>query len=501
MKRYIAILAFASLFLCSCNEKLDKVNTNPNNMEYGTFHPSSLLPNILFSGAEALERLTYNLSNEIIQYSVSSNTLDAYHRYQIPNGVPAGLWNNCARWAASADHMRELAEKDVSYCNFRAIALTMRAYYMQILVDSFGDAPFEEAFKGYYGTFKPKFDSTVDIYKQLIEDLDTALSLYDITGRPMSDAEAKKDYLYNGDLSKWRKFTNSLQLRILMRCSNCTEIDSKAKILEIFNNPATYPVFESNSDAAVYCYLGADGNINPYGSTDETSFANSRRAAEFIVEQMDATDDPRISLYFVQVGGAWRGAKSGVATRDDAGIGSAAKLNKKLIGDYASPFSFFNYDEVLFIWAEAAQRSIIPGGPALAKEYYNKAIEASIRHWSDLPGNDSPVTDKAIAQFLAKVAYNGTYEQLMVQKYVACFWYGFESWAEYRRTGYPDLPIANTTLNDQILPRRFEYPVNTASTNPENYAVALEHLQKDYKGGDDMKTPVWWSKYRIEHFN
>jgi len=500
MKRYIAILAFACLLTSSCNEKLDKVNTNPNNMEYGTVHPVSLLPNILFSGAEALERLTFNLANEVIQYSVSVNTMDAYNRYQIPNGVSASLWNNCARWASSADHMREQAEKDVSYCNFQAIALTMRAYYMQILVDSFGDTPFEEAFKGYYGVYKPKFDSTVDIYKQLIADLDYALSLYDITGRPMSDTETDKDFLYHGDLTKWRKFTNSLQLRILMRCSNCTEIDSKAKILEIYNNPATYPIFESNNDAAVYRYTGKDGNINPYGGTDETSFSNSRRAAEFIIDLMNDTGDPRISLYFVQTGGAWKGAKSGVATKEESGSSAAAKLNKKIIADYDSPFSFMNYDEVLFILAEAAQRGIIPGGASLASEYYKLAIESSIKHWSDLPGNDKPVSDKAIQQFLGKVPYDGSYEQLMTQKYVACFWYGFESWAEYRRTDYPALTIAPTTMNDQILPRRFEYPVNTATTNPENYAVALEHLQKDYQGDDDMKTPVWWSKYRIEHF-
>lgn len=116
-----------------------------------------------------------------------------------------------------------------------------------------------------------------------------------------------------------------------------------------------------------------------------------------------------------------------------------------------------------------------------------------------MPGNANPVSEAAITQFLAKVEWDGTFVQLMNQKYLALFWVAFEAWAEYRRTGLPDLPIASTTKNDGILPRRLPYPVNTGATNPDNYADAVNILRTRYKGADDMKTPVWWSKYRVDN--
>lgn len=501
MKRHLIIYTAAAVLISvqSCNE-LDRINTNPNNMTVGDIHPSSLLPNILFSGAESLDKLTYNLGSELIQHTVGTSTTQAFHRFQIPNGVSSGLWNNCARWAASADHMRELAAADPGFCNFEAIALTMRAFYMQTLTDSYGDAPFSEAFRGMDGEMHPKFDTQKEIYLQLIEDLKRANSLYNATGRPMTESQSNKDLLYGGNLDRWKRFTNSLLLRVIMRASYCEDIDAAGLLTEIYSNPGEYPVFSSEADAAVYRFTGIDNNLNPYGSTTLIAYQTPKRAAEFLVNLLDRTGDPRISLFFNQVGGKWEGAVSGIANRDEGNMGDAAKVNKDILGDYDSPYSFMNYDEVLFIWAEAAKRGLIAGGEDLAASYYRQAVEASVRHWSDMPGNDNPVSDLAISQFLVKVAYDGTYEQIMTQKYVALFWVGFEAWAEYRRTEFPSLTIAQSTMNDHILPRRFEYPVNTASTNKDNYAEALARLRQDYKGDDDMKTPVWWSKNRIENF-
>lgn len=108
------------------------------------------------------------------------------------------------------------------------------------------------------------------------------------------------------------------------------------------------------------------------------------------------------------------------------------------------------------------------------------------------------ITDKTISNFLAKVPYNNTVEQIINQKYVALFWVGYESWYEYRRTGFPKLKIGTATSNDHVLPTRFQYPDNTANVNVANYQAQLERLRTVYKGGDDMKTPVWWSKQAAE---
>lgn len=493
------ILAAAAALLCSCTKGFEEMNKNPNKMIVGSVSPASLLPDILYNGSSALVSQSYTLANELMQYSVSSNTTDAYHRFMIPNGVGASLWNNMARWAASANHMESLCT-DGTLDNFKAIAITMRSYYMQILTDSFGDVPFTQAFKAMDGVIKPEFDSQRDIYLKLITDLETANRLYN-PEFAMTDTQKAKDLLYGGDILKWRKFTNSLLFRMLMRVSLCedAEIDALGRMNRMLQSPSEYPLFANNDDSAILYFSGEDPNLNPYGKTNEVSFSSSRRVGQTILSKMTAASDPRLPLYFVQNGGTWKGCISGGATREETGASSAAMINKTVVGDYNSPYSLMNYDEILFIKAEAAKRGYIPGGEALAQAMYTEGVEASIRHWSSLPGIANPVSELAITQYLAKVSYNGTLEQILDQKYVALFWCGFEAWADYRRTGLPVLPIAATTMNDHIHPRRLVYPVNTGSTNPENYAAALSVLQTRYHGSDDMKTPVWWSMYRVEH--
>lgn len=85
-----------------------------------------------------------------------------------------------------------------------------------------------------------------------------------------------------------------------------------------------------------------------------------------------------------------------------------------------------------------------------------------------------------IEAYLQNVAYDGTLRCIIEQKYIALFWCGMEAWNEYRRTGYPELAIGSATSNDHILPTRFEYPVNTSTTNPVNYAQAVARLAESW---------------------
>ena len=85
-------------------------------------------------------------------------------------------------------------------------------------------------------------------------------------------------------------------------------------------------------------------------------------------------------------------------------------------------------------------------------------------------------------------------EKIITQKWITLFPMSLVAWTDYRRTGYPELTIGSATSNDHILPTRFEYPVNTSTTNPVNYAQAVARLAESWPGGgDNMRTPVWWS--------
>ena len=85
-----------------------------------------------------------------------------------------------------------------------------------------------------------------------------------------------------------------------------------------------------------------------------------------------------------------------------------------------------------------------------------------------------------------------TTEIIITQKYVSLFTVGYESWHEYRRTGYPLLVMGEAIRNDGVHPTRFPYPLVLRSSN-KNYATQLAKM-----GEDNMKTPVWWSRKAVK---
>jgi hypothetical protein len=77
----------------------------------------------------------------------------------------------------------------------------------------------------------------------------------------------------------------------------------------------------------------------------------------------------------------------------------------------------------------------------------------------------------------------------MLQKYYALFFVDFQQWFEYRRTGFPVLPVGPGMINNQKMPSRFEYPLPVRTNNPVNYQEAV-----GWMGGDDINVKVWWDK-------
>lgn len=498
----------------SCTSGFEELNDNQNVPKYWELSPVNLLEETIFSGSDGMRYRSWLFTGELIQYTVSGTSNNAYHRYVIGNSIMASTWNSLYVWAANANHMRQLArmpaKEDV---NTEAIALTLRTLFLSNATDIFGDIPCSEAFQSlpYYDennnfvektNLFPKFDTQEDVYKQLYATLEKANSLY---SEGLSIKSPSKDLIYGGDITKWKKFNNSLYLRLLMRLSNRSEIKMTfsadgtqpltvfEKINEILNNSIKYPIFTSNSDNSTIFYSGITPYINSFGDQTAGSF-NGRNAAEQIINMMDEQNDPRISTYFVQRGGAWKGVASGKGSQDTDND-NAAQLNKSVLGDYTSPYTLMKYDEVLLILCEAAKLGVIPGGDETASVYYRNAITASIQYWISVDPKKIAITDQAITNFIDNYApYDGTLENILNQKYIAMFWVGYEAWHDYRRTGYPKLNIGYGTFNDHILPTRFEYPINTAKTNPENYNEAVQRIKENYGGDDNMRSPVWWSR-------
>lgn len=519
MKKINIILAGALtlILMFACTANFEDINTNPNKTTVGEIRASGMFEPLLYNGANAWLNYTHFWNNELIQFTAfTGGTTRQEHRYFISDANWGSVWNTYARYSNNALHMYDVAieQKDVS---LEAIALTMKVLWMYNLADIFGDVPYSEAFTARKpgGTTKPKFDSQKEVYEQMFADLNAANDIY--ATKPVFIKPAL-DGMYGGSMEKWRKFNNSLYLRLLMRVSGRTEMGAGTKIAEIVNNPTKYPIFESNSDNATVVFSGNDPYRNQFADTDERTFTSSgRKLTEQVMKMMVVEEngqqvfvDPRLPIIgkknpsdVSNPNNIWIGTVSGGKQEEqsDADRGTSW-LNTKVFARNDAPGWFMDYAEVQFILAESAIRGFIPGGVTKAEEYYIEAVSSSLKKWAPLGQySELPVTitqddiENLLNSDLASWDKTSNKEELIGnQKYLALFWIGMEAYHEYRRTGYPELTIGNGAIyNDFILPTRFGYPTTTMATNSENSKVALDRMG----GENNMKTPVWWSKKAI----
>ena len=515
--KYILPIATSALLLAGCTQNFESTNSNPNKItvESGKLNASALFEPILYGGTNYLTYISYNWNDELIQHTAgTAYTTTTQHRYGIGDNNWTSLWNSIARYASDCNEMGRLAgvQNDPA---IQAVAKTLYVMYMQNLTDMFGDIPCSEAFKASEGNMKPVFDSQENVYTQLCYFLEKANEVY--AQKPyVNKAYPALDAMYQFNMEKWRKFNNSLYLRVLGRLSNRvnTIVDSTAnlnvaqKMQQIVDNPATYPIFEGNDDNATVHYSA----VAPYYSEfDPIDYDDNSFQCLHITEQMikmmvikDPNDakvdlyvDSRLPIIATKRGNYtyWKGTVSGGLMEnqgtDDKG---AALLNINTLRRDNSDEFLISYDEILFVLAEAAQRGMIRGGEEKAREYYEAAVKASLEKWSAFA--KSSVKEDKINEFLqsqlASWDLNENHLKLILdQKYLATFWVGMESWNDYRRTGYPELTIgAGTDPNDYILPTRMGYPNTTVATNADHVEEALKRMG----GENNMKLPVWWSK-------
>ncbi len=136
------------------------------------------------------------------------------------------------------------------------------------------------------------------------------------------------------------------------------------------------------------------------------------------------------------------------------------------------------YAEVQFILAELAFKGIIPGS---AQTFYENGVKAAIEQWgSTMPANyfTNP-----------KVAYNGTLERIMLQKYVGLFFVDHQQWYEQRKNRIPCLTKQRRFIQRRKMPQRMPYPTVTKVQNYDNYVTASQNM-----GGDNINTKMWWNQ-------
>lgn len=524
MKRYISILLVicGALLGQGCSH-FDDLNKNP----YGIYEASaaSFIQTITFQTQSKILSTSYNMTSQLMQHSVSVNSSETtvpIYNYDCSSSHASTFWDLYVQ-KGNAEAMLKEARK-TGNTGLEAVALVLRTYVMQIITDVYGDVPY---FQAGLMPVQPenidtnlKYDAQKEIYRDMLLTLEKANTLFQDAGA--ENFEAALDNTYGGVIANWRKLGNTLYLRLLMRMSlkvieddgglidlgeDYGSFDVRYKIAEIYNgfvnNNGNYPIFRSIDDRALVHYNALNSAYyTPFYNQTNTLFRQIA-ACETIVKEMTPTNDegktvvdPRFYYYFTATTGLpsqWYPSDIDNFLEDHK-VGYYA-YGSNGYGDLknAASYSLMNYSEPLFIFAEAVCREWVAGGPETAKQLYLDACEASMMEWN--PNDHSPkdvASRPDYIEFLDKTYdYDKALETIMTQKWIASFWYGVESWSDYRRTGYPLLKTNGPAAqNNGILCTRMRYPYTEPYKNGECYQEAVNGW---LGGSDDMQTDVWFA--------
>ncbi len=475
----LAGLAITSLGIVSCTKNFSTINTNPNGTTKAA--PEALLAPAIYDIVTKNQTRALRLTNELMQVHVTTINSDEIHRYIIRPSESDYMWNN---WYVQLTNIKDMYKgaSVVQQKSLMGISLILEAWVVSQITDLFGDVPYTEATLGKSGDYLPKFDSQKDIYASILDKLDTA-NVYLGVNQALTADQKPLDPLYAGDITKWRKFGNSLLLRLLLRVSGKAETNAGARIKKMVEtNAASYPIFASNDESAILKFTTTAPYVSAFNTYRDYDFNGDNGLAEFFINNLKDWGDPRIAKWAVQVGGQYLGIPSGYASGnvpDRKSYYPAALKDEPLLGN------IINYPEVQFILAEAAARGYISGN---AKTFYETGITNGITLWGyTVPPNYLLGADIV---WNPTGTLDGKLEQIHLQKYYSLFFTDFQQWSEYRRTGHPVLPIGPGVQNNGKMPSRFKYPVSVQSLNRKNYDAAVAAMG----GPDDLNTKMWWNQ-------
>lgn len=388
--------------------------------------------------------------------------------------------------------------------NLKNMARILQAFSFMVLTDSYGAVPYTNGGNGYYSeVFFPEYDSQESIYPKIISELEQATSGLNTSGKTETG-----EILYGGDIDKWRKFGNSLLLRAGMRLSKVDPAQAQAIVKKAFDGG----VITSNEDNAV---IRHDNNYqNPISTTLNGTEAANFYLAKAFVDELKYTNDPRLSSIAVRYIGAISGPtqtadKTSSAPEDQIGmpigydngsIGAVAtadglesfyaysQADRKRVAGLTAPWFILTAGQTNLLLAEARFRGWISIGTT--EKYFKDGVRASLEKMAEY-GDGSAISQDDQDAYLGSITLTSGNElnQINTQYWISSFLNGPEAFANFRRSGYPQLEANPYPGREVPFINRLTYPDSELSVNQENVATAINQ-----QGPDDLGTKVWWDK-------
>ncbi|MGY3213542.1 SusD/RagB family nutrient-binding outer membrane lipoprotein [Mucilaginibacter sp. HD30] len=522
----------AVLALGSCDKGFVEKNQSP-------YQQTTIDPAILLSSAQRnVSTGSWEVESTIVQQFVNAYDVGVTAGFQFNSIVGADTYN-VIRWnqmygGAAGNGTVRLLDRALALAKAEAIQRPnliqmiriLRAMNYMILVDTYGDVPYSEATKGFTGTdvsiLTPKYDKAADIYTDLLKELKEARAGFKLTGVNSTDA-VPFDIFYGTGFSsttatvqipKWQRLAGSLMLRLGMRYSKVDAAKAQSIVADAVAAPG---VMTSTADNAYIPFNATDNNPLNAGPRGTNPF--NYYLYEPFVNQLKNTKDPRgkyISAFYSspnvingtpqdtvlanQKGFPVGFNNSTVITKSDfngnAQSGSGfrySQLNYAVFGSNTAPIFVCTYAQTSLLLAEAAFRGWISGS---AETFYNNGIRASMDEYplyptaAAIPANTYNVY---IAQASVNFAGGNELQKINTQYWIASLGNQAESYANFRRSGFPALtpnsfgtPLPASTGG---FARRVPYPLIERSVNASGYQGAIASM-----GGDDVTQRLFWDK-------
>jgi hypothetical protein len=502
---YIAIISLGIGFT-GCDKDFEEININPVLSE--TIDPSYIFSNAVVNSAFN----TIRYDGAIVQQINTPFTgvlQGGNHNvwFETNNtGSPFNtLYSQPIKFLAEViEHTKDDPERS----NLFNMARIWRSYIFQVLVDTYGDVPYSESGKAYIeGVYLPMYDPQEAIYDDLLKEVSEAVVALD-PGKTIESNEP----LYQGDIAKWKKLGNSLLLRLGMRLS-AVDAAKAEQYVSMATNPANGGLMESIADNALLDFN--EIYLNP----STTVFNGSERANYYLgkpfVDYLKNTDDPRLQVIAVKyetpanpletTGAAetnpenqngmpfgYNEATISTAPNFPGTISAAWKysqVNRRTLGRIDAPYFFISYAQTQLLLAEAAVRQWIQADPAIL---YNNGVRAHMNQMAQYSPS-AAIPEASQDAYLAANPFNPAIalEQINNQYWVASFLNFPEAWANFRRSGFPELtpnpyPSADPEVKGDFI-HRLLYPARERSVNEENYNAAVARM-----GEDNLATKIFW---------
>ncbi len=493
--------------LTACDKGFEQMNINPD-------ASSTITPAYVFTKAQldALNNSYYSTgvlaSGGSIQHFATYKDVPAIgDKYYFQQGTyPYDFFQN--GYPNAVNEISEViraVSTDANQVNLLSAARIWRVYVMHRITDLYGDIPYSDAAKGYtQNLFAPKYDAQQAIYADMLNELDQSVQAFDATKTTFGTA----DLMYSGNIDRWKKFANSLMLRLAMRMTKADAASAQTWAKKAIAGG----VITQDSDLAKINYLssGQDINKNPYALSmrnSDYSPGNGNdnieggKLARTFIDALKNSADPRLNVIAV----VWNGSTADTTTALQRGMPNGLLVKPADFKTYSepNPVTVLKLDapvlvmtaaETNLLLAEAAVRGWYSGDAASA---YNAGVRSAMANWAQINATAGSISTAKVNAYLTKNPFptSGTTDaklaQIGSQLWITLFPDEQEAFASWRRTGYPALTPVNVTGNitGGVIPRRLLYPPTEESVNNAQFSAAVAR-----QGANLLTTRIWWDK-------